>query len=296
MTAGTPPEEVAVDAALLRGLLDDQHPDLAALPITPMEAGWDNHMFRLGSDLVVRMPRREVAAALVVNEQTWLPVIAPGLPLRVPVPLRRGEPGRGYPWRWSIVPWLAGGPASETEAPSDAGEARRWAAFLRALHRPAPEDAPENVLRGVPLADRAEAVFGRLARLKPTTNAITARVEAAWHGGLEAAPSRRALWLHGDLHAGNVLVERGRFSAVVDWGDITSGDPATDLASVWALFADGAARGTALRDYGADDDTRARAMAWAVFFGAVLLDTGLIDNARHAAMGTAILERLGEDI
>ncbi|MER7151067.1 phosphotransferase [Streptomyces lydicus] len=42
--------------------------------------------------------------------------------------------------------------------------------------------------------------------------------------------------LHGDLHPANILVDRGRIRAVIDFGDITSGDPATDLSVAWMLF------------------------------------------------------------
>src|SRR5215813_4973080 len=109
MTIGSnPPSEVAMDEALVRALLLEQHPDLAGLCITNASAGWDNHLFRLGDRLAVRLPRRALAADLILHEQRWLPRLGPRLPLPVPVPVRMGRPGCGYPWSWSVVPWFVG--------------------------------------------------------------------------------------------------------------------------------------------------------------------------------------------
>ena len=288
----TPRAEVEVSDGLVRQLIADQHADLAELPIARGEAGWDNFMFRLGSSLAVRMPRRELGARLIENEQRWLPTLAGGLPLPVPSPIRVGLPGRGYPWRWSIVPWLVG--RSANLAPPDAGQAVPLARFLLALHRPAPADAPVNPARGVPIAQRA-GDSNRLSQLRDKTSAITPAVERAWQEGLRAAPTTGKVWLHGDLHPRNVLVCDGAITGIIDWGDMSGGDPAVDLASVWMLLADAGAREVALQHYGASAETIARAKAWAVLFGVVLLENGLVDNPAHAAIGEATLGRITED-
>src|SRR5579864_6125079 len=106
-----PPREVEVSEALARALLADQHPDLADLPIVHVEDGWDNVMFRLGEALALRMPKRRAGGVLIGVEQTWLPLVAPRLPLPTPNPVRTGDPGHGYPFRWSVVPWLDGQPS-----------------------------------------------------------------------------------------------------------------------------------------------------------------------------------------
>lgn len=64
--------------------------------------------------MVVRLPSAECYAAQIDQEQRWLPWLATQLPLALPVPLAIGEPGAGYPWRWSICRWLEGEPASST--------------------------------------------------------------------------------------------------------------------------------------------------------------------------------------
>jgi aminoglycoside phosphotransferase (APT) family kinase protein len=291
MSVGTPPAEHVVDEALVRALLEAQHPDLAALPIRLIDAGWDNAMFRLGEALAVRLPRRQVSAQLVLNEQRWLPVLAPRLPLPIPAPVRTGVAGCGYPWAWSLVPWITG--ESADLAPPAPDQAARLAAFLRALHQRAPTSAPANPVRGVPLASRAETVEERLHRLEGKTALVTPAIWRIWREALAAQTSDMALWLHGDLHARNVLVEGGALCGVIDWGDITAGDPATDVASIWMLFEEPGAHAAAMAAYGGGDpDLWARARGWAVLFATFLLDTGLIDHPRHAAMGETIFRRL----
>src|SRR6185312_15192425 len=149
LMSGTPAAEVNIDESLIRALLREQHPDLAHLPCVPVDAGWDNVIVRLGDSLCLRLPRRAVAAALIEHEQAWLPGLSKALPLPIPVPLRVGLPGCGYPWRWSIVPWLTGDAADR--APPAASEATRLGEFLKALHTPALAAAPSNPVRGVPL-------------------------------------------------------------------------------------------------------------------------------------------------
>ena len=294
MSHGTPPAEVTLDTTQVRALLAQQHPDLADLPITELDAGFDNFMFRLGVDYCLRLPRRSVAAALVLREQEWLPKLAPRLGLAVPVPLRVGMPGLGYPWHWSVLPWLPGGTADL--APPHPHEAVRLAEFLLALHQPAPDPlAPRNPVRGCPLADRQQAINARLARLRQHTDAITPQVEAAWHHALAAPVATQAVWLHGDLHPRNILTQDGALRAILDWGDLGVGDAATDLASVWMVFDDSAARQRALERYAPDAHLLARARGWAVSFGSLLLDTGRMDHPQHAQIGAATLQRLTRD-
>jgi aminoglycoside phosphotransferase (APT) family kinase protein len=292
--SGTPAAEVEIDEKLVRALLREQHADLAELHLELLDAGWDNAMFRLGDAYTVRLPRRLVAATLLLNEQAWLPSIAPNLPLPIPSPVRVGLPNHSYPWRWSVLPWLPGHAANEEPPCPD--QALVFGHFLRALHRLAPSDAPVNEVRGCPLTDRAGGVSSRIEQLKASNSGLAPEIEIAWHDGLKAPASQRACWLHGDLHARNVLVENGSISAIIDWGDITSGDVATDLAGIWALFEDAEARRDALTAYGADAAEIARGRAWAVNFGTILLLTGVVDNPRHAAMGADTLRRVVEDV
>ncbi len=291
---GRPAAERVVDEALVRRLLADQHPDIADMPLSHLDSGWDNVIYRLGDEHTVRLPRREVAAALLRNEQTWLPEIAASVPLPVPCAVAIGRPTDYYPWPWSILPWFEG-VSADLSAPR-AEEADRFARFLMALHRPAPANAPANPVRGVPLRAREANTRERMDRLKAGKDALSPALESIWASALAAPVASEARWLHGDLHAQNVLVDgAGNITAVIDWGDITGGDPATDLAGIWALFPSPQARQRILHAYAPDLALLDRARGWAFVFGVVLTDSGNINSPRHAAAGRRILERLEAD-
>lgn len=266
----TPDPDHPVTVALVEELLGEQFPDLSSQPVSWLAEGWDNVLFALGDDLVVRLPRRAMASRHALHEHRFLPSLAARLPLAIPAPLRLGRPGRGYPWHWTVVPRLTGAPLCATGGQlTSVDDAERLGAFLAVLHVPAPADAPENPWRGVPLASRDASITERIAALPAD---LAGRAATAWGEALLAPVHEGpALWLHGDLHAGNVLVESGHLSGILDFGDLTSGDPATDLAAAWLLLADAALAERALTAYGGVDDAlRARAIGWAVGFGALL--------------------------
>ncbi|NTW03273.1 MAG: phosphotransferase, partial [Oscillochloris sp.] len=183
---GMPAAEWPINHTLVSGLLADQHPNLTGLPLQEIAAGWDNVIFRLGARWLIRLPRRAAAAPLAVHEQLWLPRLAPQLTLPIPVPYRIGMPGRGYPWRWSVVPWISGITA-DLDVPTGA-QAQPFAAFLRSLHRPAPADAPLNPFRGVPLAERVAVVEERMRRLANKTDLITPQIWRVWEAAHPAPP------------------------------------------------------------------------------------------------------------
>ena len=289
-----PRAEWDIDVPLVRALLSEQHPDLAGLTIEPFTSGWDNKLFRLGADMVVRMPRRAAAIPLLTREQRWLPELAQRLSLPIPAPIRMGLPTSRYPSPWSIVPWLRGSPVAEQ--PCRADQAAPLARFLRSLHVPAVADLPRSPVRGGWLRDRAPTIEERLDRAARKTPLITPAIREIWRNALAAAPDPQDTWIHGDLHSRNVLVERGRLSAIIDWGDLCRGDRATDLASFWMLLPNTRARAVAREAYGpVPDGTWERALGWAVGFGTMLLNASITDDPRYAAMGEKILRQLAAE-
>jgi aminoglycoside phosphotransferase (APT) family kinase protein len=240
MTATVP--DITED--LIRDLLREQHPDLADHPLKLGARGWDNQLWRLGDDLAVRLPwATQSADALLRKEHTWLPGLAPHLPLPIPVPQRLGEPSDRFPRPWIVTTWVPGEPADRAPATRGAKAAADLAAFLTALHRPAPEGAPEGRDRGGALADTAEHFARDLASAAELGLVRDPdAVRAVWEDAA-AAPgwTGPSLWLHGDLHPANVLTANGTFCGVIDFGDLFAGDPAFDLAAAWLLLPDGAA-------------------------------------------------------
>ena len=293
MTIGAKPTAaVTIDPSVVRALLQEQHTDLAHSSLIEVGEGWDNKLFRLGDDLAVRLPRRAASAALIEHEQRWLPELSPRLPLPVPVPLRVGRPGCGFPWSWSVVPWFPGTSALLVPPRDPGATAVALGSFLRALHRPAPEDAPRNPWRGVPLAARARAVEDHLHQLDGLVD--RGAVLGLWERVLAAPPwSGPPLWIHGDLHPGNLLVSGGRLSAVIDFGDLAAGDPATDLSVMWMLLPPSARPAFLASARGEldplDDHTLMRARGWALALGLAYLANSQDDEAM-AALGRATID------
>lgn len=290
---GTPAAEIDIDAELAARLLRAQHPDLADRPITFLASGWDNAIFRLGDDLLLRLPRREVGARLIAHEQRWLPALAGRLPLAIPAPVRTGGPEEGFPWPWSVVPWIEGETADMASPDDDQGEV--LAGFFRALHVAAPDEAPRNPGRGVPLAARAQVFADRDRSLEGRTRRVTDQVRAIWADALAAPDDAAPTWIQGDPHPRNVLVRGGKLAAVIDWGDMAQGDRASDLAAVWMLLPAPRARARAMAALPeVTAATWRRARGWAALYGLMLLDAGLADDPRMAAIGAWTLERLCE--
>jgi aminoglycoside phosphotransferase (APT) family kinase protein len=291
----TPAAELDVSEAIVRHLLIEQHPDLAALPLRLVASGWDNVIFRLGDDMAVRLPRRELSAGLITNEQRWLPTIAPNLPLPVPTPLRVGGPSDRYPWSWSVLAWLKGISAATLEPDEIDHErvAQQLGEFLAALHVPAPADAPINPYRGIALTKRTDHLLAGLAILGDAVDAASvlrvferARQVRPWTGP--------PVWLHGDMHPGNVLMSDRQLSAVIDFGDICCGDPASDVAIAWMMFPSHAR--IAFRRAGRfDDDTWNRARGWAVALGVAIAAHSSDNPTMRAVAVTAIQQALTDE-
>jgi aminoglycoside phosphotransferase (APT) family kinase protein len=275
---GTPkmhPDELSTDAALVRRLIETQLPEWADLPIRPFDsAGSDNAIYRLGDDMVVRLPRRAGRTVDSLNKEVeWLPRLAPLLPLQVPVPVAKGLPGDGYPCAWAVYRWLEG----ETAAPELIADPRQaaidLAVFLTALQKIDPADGPlpgeHNFFRGAPLATRDETVRSAIAALQSELDA--GPVTAAWEAALEAPDWQGPpVWIHGDFADGNLLVARGRLSGVIDWGGLALADPACDLIAAWSFLPAGE-RQVFREVLAVDDATWARGRGWALSVALIAL-------------------------
>ena len=275
----------------MRQLLAAQHPDLADMSMVAVPSGWDNAMFRLGDSLAVRLPRRALAAPLIVNEQRWLPQLARLLPVKVPVPVRAGVPQGWYPWNWSIVPWLEGQTADD--APPRDDQAEILGQFFEALHRPAPAEAPRNRYRGVPLQHRETHLRELMMKLQGRSRALDAAVLDLWAEALAAPVSTTSTWIHGDLHPRNVLCAAGRIEGVIDWGDMAQGDRASDLAAVWMLLETLEARRRAMAVCTTVSAAAwARAKGWAVLYAAIFLEASSEIDSGMATIAERTLQRL----
>lgn len=286
-----PPREVEADAELVHKLLQEQHPDLAELPIQWEAEGWDNFMFRLGDDLAVRMPRRQVGADLADNERAILPQIAECTPYQVPAPIRFGESGCGYPWPWSVVTWSKGKTA-DTHPPAPE-EAARFGQFLRELHDSRVEIAHRNPFRDQPLdafAERFDLRLGECIKEGLISNAEVKELRRVFECGSQLTPV--SCLIHGDLHPQNVLVQEGKITAIIDWGDACHGEPGVDLMAVYALF-DLEHHAAFWAAYGEDEATLARTRACCAVLGVLWLATSGHDPAFRAVSRLSLDRLLG---
>ncbi|MDI5941812.1 aminoglycoside phosphotransferase family protein [Micromonospora sp. DH15] len=262
-------DEIRATAEQVRRLVADQCPRWADLPVTPLPdevEGTDHVLFRIGDELVARMPKIAGAVGQAESDARWLPTLAPHLPARVPVPLHVGEPGAGFPWPWTVVPWFAGRTPPRLGC-DDVRLARDLADFVRALHRVDPAGGPAKApgARGAALRHVDDAVRRVLPRLAAHDDGFDVRAaEAAWEVCL-AAPEwdREPVWIHGDLQPGNLVTDDGRLVAAIDFGALGVGDPAPDVAPALWTFT-GAARETYREAIGYDDATWRRACGWAL--------------------------------
>lgn len=233
------PRAADIDAALAARLVAAQFPQWADLPVRPVAlGGWDNRTFHLGEQMIVRLPSAARYAVQVEKEQRWLPTLAAALPLPIPSPIAMGRPGDGYPWPWSIYRWLDGEPATRERITDLSRFATDLAGFLGALQRTdaadGPAAGPHSFWRGGPLATYDGETRQAIAELGDKIDA--AAVAQVWDAALAAAWRGPPVWVHGDVAAGNLLVEKGRLSAVIDFGCCAVGDPACDLAIAWTFF------------------------------------------------------------
>jgi aminoglycoside phosphotransferase (APT) family kinase protein len=231
-------DEVDIDDALVRRLLTAQLPHLAGLPLTRIEAwGTDHAIFRLGDDLSVRVPKILWAAQQGVLEARWLPVLAPNLPVEVPVPLAVGEPADAYPFHWYVSPWLTGANPEQGGSVSLPRLALDLAELVHALQRIDTTGAPipRQGQRGGPLAGADRSTRARAEELRG--EADVDGLLAVWDAGVHAPDwDGPAAWVHGDLMDGNLLVRDGLLSGVIDWGGLIAGDPAVELMVAWSFF------------------------------------------------------------
>jgi len=283
-----------IDDTLVRRLVAHQFPRWASLSVRPVvPGGWDNRTFRLGEHMLVRMPSAACYELQVEKEHQWLPRLAPLLPLPIPAPVAIGEPAQGYPWRWSIYSWLEGDTAAPERIADLCDFARNLAQFLVALQRidptggPAP--GPHNFHRGGSLAVYDTETRQAIAALDGRID-VDAATEV-WETALATIWRGPPVWVHGDVGAGNLLVQGGRLTAVIDFGNLCVGDPACDLSIAWTLFA-GESRDVFRAMLAIDADTWARGRGWTLW-KALIVAAGMTNtNAVEAARPWRIIDEL----
>ncbi len=278
--------DVEINEQVVRDLLHEQHRDLADLELRFLASGWDNDMWRLGSELVVRLPLHREADVLIGHEIDWVAVASSSVTTLVPQLVRVGEPSRPFSYRWLVMSWIDGTTLAASDEVESAAVARDLGRFLRELHRDAPANAPTNRYRGILFAERVELFERHLSLLRNVVDESIA--SEIFDEALRADPwDRPPQWLHGDPHPLNLIVKHGRLAGVVDWGDICCGDPASDLAIAW-MCCDSATRPVLFEELDqVHASTWTRARGWAL---ALALAIAFGENRRSPGADPTMLE------
>lgn len=264
---GPTPQRITVEPNQVRRLVHEQCPQWATLPVAPVEnGGWDNWTFHLGDSMLLRLPSAQEYALAVEKEHRWLPVLAQHLPRPISVPLVKGGPGAGYPFSWSVYEWIDGVPASFDTVVDPIGFAEDVADFVAALQgidaTGGPQPGKHNWFRGATLRTFDTQTHSALAELGGHIDSELAL--EIWTRSLESPWDGVDVWFHGDLAQGNILLDSGHLSAVIDFGTCGVGDPACDLAIAWTLLsADG--RKAFRERLSVDDELWSRGRGWALW-------------------------------
>jgi aminoglycoside phosphotransferase (APT) family kinase protein len=280
------PPRAVPPADLVRRLVDTQFPQWAALPLTPVARnGWDNTTYRLGDELLVRVPTGAWYAKAVEKEHRWLPLLAPHLPLPIPVPVAMGAPGGDYPFPWSVYRWLEGEVFSLARVADMTAFAADLAAFLAALQRidatGGPPPGEHNFFRGDSPRVYDRETHAALATLGNRVDSDACR--EVWAAALASQWDRPPVWVHGDIAPGNLLLRDGKLGAVIDFGTSAIGDPACDLAIAFTTFS-GASRAAFRKTLGLDAATWARGRGWTLWKALIVIAaTEKADEAAECA-------------
>jgi aminoglycoside phosphotransferase (APT) family kinase protein len=283
-----------IDALLVGRLVREQFPQWGQLPVRSVEIdGVDNCTFHLGDEMTVRLPSSEGYRLQVDKEQRWLPVLAPHLPLPIPVPLAKGLPGQGYPFTWSVCRWLDGENASVERIDDLSDFAMTLANFLNTLRRVdatgGPMPGQHNFFRGGPLSTYDAETRHAIDEL--TGQIATEEATAMWDAAMAATWQGAPVWFHGDVAAGNLLVRDGRLAAVIDFGTSGIGDPACDVVIAWTLLS-GESREVFRDALSVDSATWARGRGWALWKALITL----VDYVGTDPVAEATTRRIIDDV
>jgi aminoglycoside phosphotransferase (APT) family kinase protein len=290
-------DDPRIDATLVRDLIASQFPHWADLDVEPVSAqGWSNRAFRLGRDKLVRLPRLAAYEAAIEKECFWLPKLAPSLPLPIPLPLAVGQPQTEFKMKWAVFQWIAGEAAALENIDDLDTFAHATATFLLALQSINASDSPlpgkHNFYRGGSLATYDSQVHQALACLQDKIDVEIAR--EIWQTALACEYRNAHVWIHGDVSLGNLLVQGGVLSAVIDFGNMAVGDPACDLVIAWNVF-EAQSRAVFRNTLRLDDATWARGRGWALW-KAIIIVAGLAKtNAIELATPRRIIEAVIAD-
>jgi aminoglycoside phosphotransferase (APT) family kinase protein len=287
--------QLTVDAATVRSLVDQQFPRWRGLQITPVDAaGTVNRIFRIGDGLSARFPLvvDDVAAVrsqLEAEAEAGRELLG-RTRVATPEPVAMGNPGAGWPGPWSVQTWLAGTVATEQDPSGSVAFAHDLAEFVRDVRAlPSCGRSFNGTGRGGDLG--AHETWVQTCFARSTGLLDVARLRALWHDFRELPRVDDDVMTHGDLIPGNLLVTDGRLTGVLDVGGLGAADPALDLVGAWHVLEDGPRR-TFRDDLACGDLEWERGKAWAFVQAMGVVWYYVESNPTMSQMGRRTLSRL----
>lgn len=286
-------DEFDISPELIRDLLLKQFPQWANLSLELMHPeGTDNAMYKLGDDKLVRLPRTKRSSFNIEKELTWLPRLGPHLPLSIPNIIGNGTPDKNYPFPWLVCEWLDGTNPDKKNMIDEHIAATDLAGFVKAMQKIQPNGGP-NCRRGKALS----ACDDEVKRSIPLLNELYSKkiLNDLWISALKVPQwEKEPVWIHGDLHAGNLLVKNRKIIGVVDWGLAGIGDPACDMMVAWTLLSK-KSREVFYSIAQPDEDTWNRGRGWALFLGIVGYPYYRLSNPIFARIAKRTLDEVITD-
>jgi aminoglycoside phosphotransferase (APT) family kinase protein len=293
-------DQLTVAPSTVRTLIDDQFPAWKTLPIRPIASqGTVNAIFRIGDQLAARFPLRpdkvDAARRMLQEEAEAARELVGRTRFATPAPIAIGEPRAGYPLPWSVQEWIPGTVASEADPSASTRFAHDLAEFITGVRA---IDTKGRTFRGYGRGGdlkRHDAWMGTcLTRTEELLDLDVPKLRRIWAELRELPRDGEDVMTHGDLIPGNVLVDEGRLTGVLDVGGLGPADPALDLVGAWHLL-DPEPRRALCEDLACDELEWQRGKAWA-FEQAIGAAWYYRDsNPAMSRMGRTTLERILAD-
>lgn len=248
-------------------LIREQFPIWQELEIQPVaKSGHDNRTFHLGEELSIRLPSGAAYAGHVQKENIWLPKLQSQLSMKISVPVAMGTATDDYPFPWSVNAWIVGETVSLKTVTDFNQLAKDIAGFLKELQAIDSTGGPlageQNFYRGGDLAVYHEETLRALENLEKVFP--TEKLKEIWNRALASHWDSSPIWVHGDVEVGNLLVREGKLVAVIDFGILSIGDPASDYVMAWTFF-EKEGRKAFKEALSCDEETWQRSQGWALW-------------------------------
>ena len=283
--------EFFIDESLVRKLLQSQQEELSNLPLLPVSShGSDHALFRLGENYVIRLPRVAGAVKGIEKESIWTPKLSKHFNIPTSKPAYVGKSEAYYPYNWLIMNWIEGNNPDFEKTDEHSQIVKDLAHFINTLHGIKLVNGPRS-RRGIPLTNLDQQVKECFTQISNEYDTI--KLNKIWQSIIDTPYwNKELVWIHGDLHQGNILCRYNRLAGVIDFSDIGMGDPATDLMIAWTLLNKNSREQFKNSLLMIDECMWIRGKGWALSMAAIMLPYYKSRNPYYAKLARRIIDEI----